>query len=157
MKHFISQRVNRVPPSGIRKFFDIAATMENVISLGIGEPDFALPLRTFETRALKSLQKWSIQVTPAIWASTNCAKPLRITSRSLYGLRYDPDSEVLITVGVSEGMYLAMTAFIDPRDEVIIPEPAYVSYAPGSRLRGGASRLRADFRSRMIFRSQQRR
>ena len=128
MKHFISQRVHRVPPSGIRKFFDIAATMDNVISLGIGEPDFASPENVREA-GIESLKNGNTKYTSNL-GIYELREAVAEYIENLYGLHYDPKSEVLITVGVSEGMYLAMTAFIDPRDEVIIPEPAYVSYAP---------------------------
>jgi len=128
MKHFISQRVQRVPPSGIRKFFDIAATMEDVISLGIGEPDFTSPENIREA-GIESLKNGKTGYTSNL-GIIELREAVADYVEQLYGIRYDPDSEILITVGVSEGMYLAMSAFIDPRDEVIIPEPAYVSYAP---------------------------
>jgi aminotransferase len=128
MSRFISKRIQRVPPSGIRRFFDIAATMENVISLGIGEPDFTSPLAIREG-GVRSIQKGITGYT-----SNNGLLELReqISAylEGLYGVRYDPQTEILVTVGVSEGNYLALTALIDVGDEVIIPEPAYVSYAP---------------------------
>ncbi|KAB2905000.1 MAG: aminotransferase class I/II-fold pyridoxal phosphate-dependent enzyme [Anaerolineae bacterium] len=128
MRNYIANRVQRVPPSGIREFFDIAATMPDVISLGIGEPDFTSPA-DIRQAAIASLERGQTAYT-----SNSGLYELREAIAAyvarLYGASYDPNDEVLITVGVSEGMYLAMSAFIDPGDEVIIPEPAYVSYAP---------------------------
>lgn len=128
MRDFIANRVQRVPPSGIREFFDIAATMPQVISLGIGEPDFTSP-SSIRQAAIVSLEKGQTAYT-----SNSGLKELREAVAAyiarLYDISYDPYEEILMTVGVSEGMYLAMSAFINPGDEVIIPEPAYVSYAP---------------------------
>lgn len=128
MQKFIADKVAKTPPSGIRKFFDIAATMQNVISLGIGEPDFVTPqpiveagiasLRRGETRYTSNSGTWELR--------SALAKHLQ----ALYGLSYDPEEEILITVGVSEALYLAMAATLNPGDEVIIPEPCFVSYAP---------------------------
>lgn len=128
MSRFIAQRVHRVPPSGIRKFFDIAATMQDVISLGIGEPDFASP-RAIREAAAATLQAGSTAYT-SNWGLYELREAVAAYVARLYGVAYSPQDEILITVGVSEGAYLAMSAFIDPGDEVIIPEPAYVSYAP---------------------------
>lgn len=128
MRNFISNRVQRVPPSGIREFFDIAATMPDVISLGIGEPDFASPL-DIRQAAIASLEKGNTAYTSNS-GLFELREAIAAYVERLYGIVYDPCDEILITVGVSEGMYLAMSAFIDPGDEVIIPEPAYVSYAP---------------------------
>lgn len=128
MNRFIAQRVQRVPPSGIRKFFDIAATMQDVISLGIGEPDFTSP------ESIRNAGMESLKVGQTAYTSNAGLWELRVAVsdyvKRLYEVEYAPTDEVLITVGVSEGMYLAMNAFINPGDEVIIPEPAYVSYAP---------------------------
>lgn len=128
MSRFVAQRVHRVPPSGIRKFFDIAATMKDVISLGIGEPDFTTPPSIL--RAGMS----AIEAGETRYTSNSGLFQLREAVseyvKRLYEVDYNPSDEVLITVGVSEAMYLTMSAFIDPGDEVIIPEPAYVAYAP---------------------------
>ncbi|MDX1663069.1 MAG: aminotransferase class I/II-fold pyridoxal phosphate-dependent enzyme [Candidatus Promineifilaceae bacterium] len=135
MRDFISERVARTAPSGIRKFFDIAATMENVISLGIGEPDFVTPEPILEA-GIASLRRGETQYT-----SNSGLMELRVAlSRHLerlYQVRYAPEDEILITVGVSEALYLAMTAIVDPGDEVIIPEPCFVSYAPEVTFAGG--------------------
>lgn len=135
MRNFISERVAATAPSGIRKFFDIAATMENVISLGIGEPDFVSPDPILQ-EGIASLQRGETQYT-----SNSGTIELRVAlSRhlnNLYSLQYDPESEIIITVGVSEALYLAMTAVLNPGDEVIIPEPCFVSYAPEVTLASG--------------------
>lgn len=128
MNRFIAQRVQRVQPSGIRRFFDIAATMEDVISLGIGEPDFASPANIRQAGA-DSLAKGQTAYT-SNHGMFELREAVSDYVKRLYEVEYDPSGEVLVTVGVSEAMYLAMTAFIDPGDEVIIPEPGYVSYAP---------------------------
>jgi aminotransferase len=135
MQKFIADKVARTPPSGIRKFFDIAATMKNVISLGIGEPDFVTPQPIIEA-GVASLRRGETQYTSnsGVWELRSAlAKHLQ----RLYGLTYDPESEILITVGVSEALYLAMTATLNPGDEVIIPEPCFVSYAPEVAFAGG--------------------
>ncbi|MCB8960802.1 MAG: aminotransferase class I/II-fold pyridoxal phosphate-dependent enzyme [Ardenticatenales bacterium] len=135
MNKYISQRVNATPPSGIRKFFDIAATMQDVISLGIGEPDFVTP------RPILDAGIASLQAGQTAYTSNSGTMELRAAlSRKLnrlYGVSYDAVDEILITVGVSEALYLVMTALIDPGDEVIIPEPCFVSYAPEVQFSGG--------------------
>jgi aminotransferase len=135
MRNFISQRVAQTPPSGIRRFFDIAATMDDVISLGIGEPDFVTP-EPILREGIASLERGETQYT-----SNSGTIELRVALgkhlKRLYGVDYDPESEILITVGVSEALYVAMTSVVDPGDEVIIPEPSFVSYAPEVTLAGG--------------------
>jgi aminotransferase len=128
MRNFISHKVARTPPSGIRKFFDIAATMENVISLGIGEPDFVTPEPILQ-EGIASLKRGETRYTSNS-GTIELRTALSHHLAGLYGVRYSPEAEILITVGVSEALYLAMTAVIDPGDEVIIPEPCFVSYAP---------------------------
>lgn len=135
MRNFISHKVARTPPSGIRKFFDIAATMKNVISLGIGEPDFVTP-EPILREGIASLKRGETRYTSnsgTIELRTALSEHLA----ELYGVRYSPETEILITVGVSEALYLAITAVIDPGDEVIIPEPCFVSYAPEVTFAGG--------------------
>ena len=135
MQSFISRRVQAAPPSGIRKFFDIAATMQDVISLGIGEPDFVTPQPILQA-GIDSLKRGETAYT-----SNSGTLELRTAlSRhlaNLYKVTYNPADEILITVGVSEALYLAMTAVLDPGDEVIIPEPCFVSYAPEVSFAGG--------------------
>ena len=135
MRNFVSKRVNAVPPSGIRRFFDIAATMDDVVSLGIGEPDFNAP--TAAARAgVRALETGDIHYT----SNSGIIELRRAISdlvERLYGMRYDPETEVLVTVGVSEALYLALTAVLDAGDEVIVPQPCFVSYASGVSLVGG--------------------
>ncbi len=148
MREFISQRVQSVPPSGIRRFFDIAATMDDVISLGIGEPDFITPDPILRS-GIGSLERGETHYT----SNSGILELRQALSRyleRLYGISYDPGDELLITVGVSEAMYLAMTAVIDPGDQVIIPEPCFVAYAPEVVFAGGEpvmvhTRVQEDF------------
>ncbi len=126
MRDRIADRVMRVPPSGIRRFFDIAATMPEVISLGIGEPDFVTPDR-IRTAGVRSVEQGFTAYT-----SNSGLLELRVALaehlEKLYGVRYDPESELLITVGVSEALQIAMQATMNDGDEVIIPEPSFVAY-----------------------------
>jgi len=131
----LSQRVNSIAPSGIRKFFDLLASMEGVISLGIGEPDFATPYHIREA-AIASIERGYTMYTPNTGIAelrTELSQYLKRTT----GLYYDPNTQVLITVGVSEGMDLAARALINPGDEVLIPDPSYVSYSACVILAGG--------------------
>lgn len=125
-KSLLSTRVSNLKPSGIRKFFDIAATMENVISLGIGEPDFDSPPAVIEAgiRALRGGFTHYTSNAGIIELREKLTAHLYI----LYGVQYDPKNEALITVGGSEALYLAATALLNPGDEVIIPTPCFVSY-----------------------------
>jgi aminotransferase len=121
-----SQRVSQISPSGIRKFFDLIASMEGVISLGVGEPDFVTPWHVREA-AIYSLEKGQTMYT----SNSGMPELRQELSRYLkdsYNLSYDPDTELLITVGVSEALDLATRAILDPGDEVIMPDPHYVSY-----------------------------
>jgi aminotransferase len=132
---FISHRVAQVPPSGIRRFFDIAATMDDVISLGIGEPDFDSPPRVIQA-GIEALRQGMTHYT----SNSGIEELRRAVAESLdhlYGQTYNPASEVLITVGVSEALYLALTAILNPGDEVIIPQPSFVSYVPETVFAGG--------------------
>lgn len=135
MHNYISQRVARTPPSGIRKFFDIAANMKDVISLGIGEPDFVTPAPFLEA-GIASLKRGETAYTSNSGTPELRAAISRHLDR-LYTVQYDPADQILATVGVSEALYLAMTAVLDPGDEVIIPEPCFVSYAPEVIFAGG--------------------
>jgi aminotransferase len=135
VNRFIADKVAKTPPSGIRKFFDIAATMENVISLGIGEPDFVTPEPILEA-GIASLRRGETQYTSnsGTWELRSA---LSQHLKRLYDVSYEAESEILITVGVSEALYLAMTATLNPGDEVIIPEPCFVAYAPEVTFAGG--------------------
>lgn len=131
----ISERVNRLSPSGIRKFFDLLASMEGVISLGVGEPDYATPWHICEA-AISSLEKGYTMYT----SNSGMPELRQELSRYLkdsYDVIYDPNSELLITVGVSEALDLAMRAIINPGDEVIMSDPCYVAYEPSVILAGG--------------------
>ena len=134
-RQFISQRVASVPPSGIRRFFDIAATMPNIISLGIGEPDFITPL-PIRQAGIASLERGETHYTSnAGMLDLREAVAAYLTDQ--YDVVYDPAREILITVGVSEGLYLALTAVVDPGDEVLVPEPCFVAYKPEVSFAGG--------------------
>jgi aminotransferase len=136
MANRISRRVAAVPPSGIRRFFDIAATMPDVISLSIGEPDFVTPDAIREA-GIASLQRGETRYT----SNSGIAELRRAVVAKwaqLYGVAYDPETECLITVGGSEALYLALTAILNPGDEVIIPEPCFVSYEAEVIFAGGA-------------------
>ncbi|HNI42346.1 MAG TPA: aminotransferase class I/II-fold pyridoxal phosphate-dependent enzyme, partial [Methanoregulaceae archaeon] len=135
MRDFVSRRARVIPPSGIRKFFDLALTMEEVISLGVGEPDFSTPWNLCEA-SIYSIEQGGTSYTP-----NRGIQPLReAVSRWLsghYGIDYNPNTEMIITTGVSEGLDIAIRAVTDPGDELIIAEPSYVSYAPCVTLAGG--------------------
>ncbi|MFZ5919828.1 MAG: pyridoxal phosphate-dependent aminotransferase [Chloroflexota bacterium] len=132
---YLSQRVAGLKPSGIRKFFDIAATMDDVISLGIGEPDFTTPRPILEA-GIRSLQDGETHYT-SNWGKLELRRAIAGNLARLYGVTYDPVDEVIATVGVSEALYLALTAILDPGDEVIIPTPCFVSYQAEVILAGG--------------------
>jgi len=132
---YLSQRVAGLKPSGIRKFFDIAATMKDVISLGIGEPDFTTP-RPILDAGIRSLQAGETHYTSNA-GKLELRQALSDHLSNLYGVKYDPVSEIIATVGVSEALYLTMTALLDPGDEVIIPTPCFVSYQAEVLLAGG--------------------
>ena len=131
----LSKRVAGLKPSGIRKFFDIAATMKDVISLGIGEPDFTTPKPILDA-GLHSLQAGETHYT-SNHGKLELRQGIAANLRRLYGVQYDPVEEMVVTVGVSEALYLAMTAILDPGDEVIIPTPCFVAYQPEVIMAGG--------------------
>jgi len=134
-QRLIATRVNRLSPSGIRKFFDLLASMEGVISLGVGEPDYATPWHISEA-AIQSLEKGHTMYT----SNSGMLELRHEISRYLketYGVEYDPAGELLITVGVSEALDLTMRAILDPGDEVIMPDPHYVAYDSCVMLAGG--------------------
>ena len=131
----LSKIVREIPPSGIRKFFDVAAQMPNAISLGVGEPDFVTPWSICEA-AYQSLKAGKTSYT-STYGLLELRKAIADHLHDLYGVSYRPADEVLVTVGVSEGMDLAMRAILDPGDEVIVPEPCYVSYRACVCLAGG--------------------
>jgi len=127
-RSLISQPVSQISPSGIRKFFDLLASIEGVISLGVGEPDFATPWPICES-AIRSLEKGYTMYTSNL-GMPELRERLSQYLEDAYNLRYDPGSELVITVGVSEALDLTMRAIIDVGDEVIMPDPHYVAYDP---------------------------
>jgi aminotransferase len=144
----LAQRVRDVPPSGIRKFFDILATMTDVISLGVGEPDFDTPRPIIEA-GVESLREGRTHYT-SNYGTFELRKALAAHLQRLYGVEYDPKSELLITVGASEALDLALRATCDEGDEVILHEPSYVAYVPAIVFAGGkpvhvATRFEDDF------------
>jgi aminotransferase len=136
MEEFVAKHVAAVPPSGIRKFFDIASEMKDAISLGVGEPDFITPWNIRET-AIFSLEHGSTHYT-SNWGTPQLRREIVKYLDTRYGLSYDPDN-VVVTVGASEALDLAFRAIINPGDEVLIPAPSYVSYMPGVRFAGGVA------------------
>ena len=144
----LSKRVAGLKPSGIRKFFDIAATMKDVISLGIGEPDFTTPKPILDA-GIRSLQNGETHYT-SNWGKMELRRAISDNLMKLYGVKYDPENEIIATVGVSEALYLTFTAILDPGDEVIIPTPCFVSYQAEVILAGGTpvevtARMENDF------------
>jgi aminotransferase len=131
----LSKIARDLPPSGIRKFFDIAAQMQDVISLGVGEPDFVTPW-TIRESAIYSIERGHTNYT-SNYGLLDLRKLIADNLSNLYNVSYNPEDEILVTVGVSEGMDLAMRAILDPGDEVLVPEPCYVSYKPCILLSGG--------------------
>lgn len=136
MSSFLSKRVQIIPPSGLRRFFDIAATMDNVISLGIGEPDFDTPGHILEAGIASMQLKGGTRYTSNS-GTIELREAVATHLQSMYSIDYNPETEILATVGVSEAMYLAVTAVLDPGDEVIIPQPCFLSYEPEVVLAGG--------------------
>jgi aminotransferase len=134
-RRFLSQRVATLKPSGIRKFFDIAATMKDVISLGVGEPDFTTP-RPILDAGMRSLKSGETHYTSNS-GKLELRQAVADHLNKMYGVGYDPENEILITVGVSEALYLAVNALLDAGDEVIIPTPCFVSYQAEVVLAGG--------------------
>jgi len=134
-KKYLSNRVTNLKPSGIRKFFDIAATMKDVISLGIGEPDFTTPKPILDA-GIRSLQAGETHYTSNS-GKMELRQGIADNLERLYGVKYDAVNEVIATVGVSEALYLTFVALLDPGDEVIIPTPCFVSYQAEVYLAGG--------------------
>ncbi|MCR5197143.1 MAG: aminotransferase class I/II-fold pyridoxal phosphate-dependent enzyme [Pseudobutyrivibrio sp.] len=135
MRNPLNKVITEIKPSGIRKFFDIVAEMPEAISLGVGEPDFDTPWKVRD-EAIYSLERGR-----TFYTSNSGLKELRVEISDFlerhYGLKYDPIKEMLMTVGGSEGIDVALRAMLDPGDEVLIPQPCYVSYDPCTILAGG--------------------
>lgn len=137
MDSYVSKRVRNLPPSGIRKFFDLVSQSEGVISLGVGEPDFVTPWHVREA-CLYSLERGYTMYT------SNSGLPelreeIAMYEKQKIGVDYDPGQGILITVGVSEATDIALRALLEPGDEVLIPSPCFVSYAPGTELAYGTA------------------
>ena len=135
MKSPVSRQIQEIKPSGIRKFFDIVNTMDDAISLGVGEPDFDTPWRVRD-EAIYSLEQGR-----TFYTSNAGLMELKVAVSEYldrkYDLHYDPKTEMMMTVGGSEAIDIGLRATLDPGDEVIIPEPSYVSYVPCTVLAGG--------------------
>lgn len=146
---FLNQAVTAVPPSGIRRFFDLASSMKDTISLGVGEPDFITPYH-IRNAAINSLIDGGTQYT----ANRGLLSLRREISRYLdsrFDVPYNPETQILVTVGASEAIDLALRAMVSPGDEVLVPEPSYVSYSPSVIFAGGTpvgvvTRQEDDFR-----------
>lgn len=135
MRNPLSETIVQIPPSGIRKFFDIVSEMKDAISLGVGEPDFDTPWHIRE-EGIYSLEKGR-----TFYTSNSGLKELKVEISNYLKRRcevsYDPDEEIMVTVGGSEAIDIALRAMLDPGDEVLIPQPSYVSYVPCTILAGG--------------------
>lgn len=131
----LSERVKVVNPSGIRKFFDYAATMQDVISLGVGEPDFETPWQ-IRRAGIQSLEKGKTFYT-SNWGLADLRREIARLAMRRYGLAYEPEKEVLVTVGGSEGIDNTIRALVSFGDEVLIPEPSFVCYTPLTIMAGG--------------------
>jgi aminotransferase len=134
-KSYLAHRVATLKPSGIRKFFDIVATMKDVISLGIGEPDFTTPDPILQA-GIRSLEHGETHYTSNSGV-LEVRQELAAHLQRLYGVTYDPVTELILTVGVSEALYLALTAILEPGEEVLVPTPCFVAYQTEVTLAGG--------------------
>lgn len=135
---WVNDTVRDLPPSGIRKFFDIVSEIEGAISLGVGEPDFDTPWNIREA-AIWAIEHGATHYT-SNWGTPELRQAIAQYMRKRYALTYNPKDEILVTVGASEGIDLAMRTLLSPGDEVLIPEPSYVSYSPCVLLAGGVPR-----------------
>lgn len=135
MKRLLNPVVRDIPPSGIRRFFDIAAEMKDAISLGVGEPDFVTPWH-IRDEGIYSLEKGRTYYTSNAGLKELRGEISTYLNRR-FGLRYDPMSQITVTVGGSEAIDLAFRAVLEPGDEVLIPEPSFVCYRPLTQLAGG--------------------
>lgn len=134
-RNYVSQSVQHLRPSGIRRYFDIAATMQDVVTLGIGEPDFVTPQHIVQ-KGIESLQRGQTAYTSNS-GTIELRRAVAGYIERLYGVEYNPDDQILVTVGVSEAMWLALKAILDPGDEVLVPEPCFVANAAAVEMAGG--------------------
>lgn len=146
---YLNPEIAAVPPSGIRRFFDLASTMKNTISLGVGEPDFITPYH-IRNAAINSIVDGETQYTPNR-GLLPLRKEIAAYLAGRYQTEYNPDTEILVTVGASESIDAALRAIVSRGDEVLVPEPSYVSYSPSVIFAGGTpvgvqTRAETDFR-----------
>jgi aminotransferase len=132
---FVSRRIKSVPASGIRKFFDLLSTIEDVISLGVGEPDYVTP-EPFSRAAIQSIERGDTHYT-SNYGLPELREKLSDHIYRRYGVRYSPKDEIVITSGSSEGLDVAMRALLDPGDELLCADPSYVAYLPTTVMAGG--------------------
>ena len=146
---YLNSRIAAVPPSGIRRFFDLAASRKDAISLGVGEPDFKTPY-LFRDAAINSLLDGETQYT-GNRGLIELRNEISLYLSGRYNISYRPETEILVTIGASEAIDVALRALITEGDEVLVPDPSYVSYAPGVIFAGGVpvpveTRQEDDFR-----------
>lgn len=134
---YVNPTIAAVPKSGIRKFFDVAATTPDAISLGVGEPDFVTPYH-IRNAAINSILDGETAYT-SNWGILSLRKEIAHYLKHRYNLTYSPEKEILVTVGASEGIDLALRTILRPGDEVLVPEPSYVSYCPSVIFAGGVA------------------
>ncbi|WP_144939977.1 aminotransferase class I/II-fold pyridoxal phosphate-dependent enzyme [Paenibacillus sp. 32O-W] len=135
MHQYLSPLVRDIPPSGIRKFFDLVSASKDIISLGVGEPDFITPWHVREA-SFYSLERGKTQYTPNA-GLYELREEIANYLHTGFQLTYEPKDEIIVTVGGSEAIDLALRALITPGDEILIPEPCYVSYSPIASIGGG--------------------
>jgi aminotransferase len=135
VRSFVNREMEALPPSGIRKFFDLVAQSRGIISLGVGEPDFTTPWHIRES-AIYSLERGRTTYT-SNWGMPELREAVSRHLENWQGLRYNPANEILITVGVAEAIDLVMRTVLEPGDEILIPEPCFVSYVPCAVMAGG--------------------
>jgi len=134
-EQYLNRRIASVPPSGIRRFFDLASSRKDAISLGVGEPDFKTPY-LIRDAAINSLVDGETQYT-ANRGLPELRQEIALYLNGRYGLSYDWSTQILVTIGASEAIDIALRALVENGDEVLVPDPSYVSYAPGVTFAGG--------------------
>ncbi len=132
---FVARHIQAVPPSGIRRFFDLLSTIEDVISLGVGEPDYVTP-EPIRRAAIESIERGDTHYT-SNYGLPELREVLSDHLFRLYGVRYSPKNEIIITSGASEAFDIALRALLDPGDEVLCADPCYVAYLPATQMAGG--------------------
>ncbi len=132
---FVADVINKVPPSGIRRYFDLASGLDDVISLGVGEPDYVTPWHIREA-CIHSLECGETSYT-SNYGLLELREELSDHFSTKYGINYDPNSEVLVTSGVSEALDVAIRSITNPGDEIIVVQPSYVAYVPSVMFAGG--------------------